>query len=261
FKVALTVLQKSDWSLKKRPRTEPMTSSPPARDLPLTLHLGGDHTMRTKDELFSSALVEINVALGSLFQGDDGGIDRFGDLHLIVQDRIHQLPVVEHDGALTSGKGEGLGPTQTDTDTQLANLGVLVNSARVAGHVQTWDTHAPGNLCDTHDIVEHGSRSLACTCPMTACLKTDAVHGCIHHWLTNDLLDHVGQFAALCEIDSFAAKATCLCESLFVHITNDNHSSAEQLRCRCTCQTNWSASCDIHSRPRCHASSESSVVA
>ena len=84
FKVALTVLQNSGWSLKKRPRTEPMTSSPPARDLPLTLRSGGDHAMRIKDELFSSALVEIYVALGSLFQGNDGGVDRLGDLHLVV---------------------------------------------------------------------------------------------------------------------------------------------------------------------------------
>jgi hypothetical protein len=84
----------------------PMTSSPPARDLPLTLRSDGDHAMRVEDELFGSALVEVYVALGSLFQGNDGGVDRLGDLHLIVQDRIHQLPVVAHDRALTGGKGE-----------------------------------------------------------------------------------------------------------------------------------------------------------
>ncbi len=91
--------------------------------------------MRTKDELFSSALVEIFVTLGSLFQGNDGGVDRLGDLHLIVQNGIHQLSVVAHDGTLTGGEGEGLGPTQTNADTQLANPGVLIDPARIAGHI------------------------------------------------------------------------------------------------------------------------------
>src|SRR5436190_28162 len=50
--------------------------------------------MRTKDELFSSALVEIFVTLGSLFQGNDGSVDCLGDLHLVVKNRIHQLSMV-----------------------------------------------------------------------------------------------------------------------------------------------------------------------
>src|SRR6266487_6444826 len=38
-----------------------------------------DHAMRVKHKLFSSALVEFLVALGSPFQGNDGGVDRPGD--------------------------------------------------------------------------------------------------------------------------------------------------------------------------------------
>src|SRR5947209_15990804 len=118
-----------------------------------------------------------------------------------MKDRIHQLTMIAHNRGMTGNERERLGPTQTDADTQLANLGVLGDPARVACHVQTRDTYAPGNACDAHNIVEHGSRRLTCPRPMAACLKADAVNGCIHLWLTDDLLDLIGQFAALCEID------------------------------------------------------------
>ena len=58
--------------------------------------------MRMKHQLLSGALVEFLVALGSLFQGNDGGVDRPGARHLVVQDRIHQLAVVAHDRAPAS---------------------------------------------------------------------------------------------------------------------------------------------------------------
>ena len=62
---------------------------------------------------------------------------------------------------------------------------------------------------------------------MTACFKANTVNGSIHLRLANNLLDHVGQFAALCEIDGFTAKAARLLKSLFDHIADDDYSSAE----------------------------------
>ena len=81
-----------------------------------------DHAMRIKDKLFNSALVEFLVALGSLFQGNDAGVDRPGDLHLVVQDRIHQLAVVVHDRALTGKEGERLGPCDANIRTGLRRI-------------------------------------------------------------------------------------------------------------------------------------------
>src|SRR5437764_1234936 len=215
------------YKIKKRPRTNPVTSSPLARDRPLAHHSGGDHAMRVEDELLGSTLVEVHVALRGLLQRNDRGVDCLGDLHLVVQDRIHQLAMVAHDRALTGGEGEGLGPTQTNTNTKLANPGVLVDPARVAGHIQARNAHSPANLGDAHDIVEHRRRSLSCTRAVAACLKADTVDGRVHHRLTDDLGDHVGQFAALCEVDGFAAEAAGLCEPLTIHIADDDHGSTE----------------------------------
>src|SRR5437764_9293738 len=80
------------YKIKKRPRTNPVTSSPLARDRPLAHHSSdGDHAMRVEDELFGSTLVEVLVALLGLLQSNDRSVDRLSDLHLVVQDRIHQL--------------------------------------------------------------------------------------------------------------------------------------------------------------------------
>src|SRR5256712_6952045 len=230
-----------DIRFKKRPRTKPVTSSPLVCNRPLACYLGRGHAMRVEDELLGGSLVEVHVALRGLLQSNDCGVDRLGDLHLVVQDRIHQLAMVPHDRALTGGEGEGLGPAQTDADAELANLGVLVDPARVAGHIQARNTHSPANLGDAHDIVEHRRRSLSCTSAVAACLKADTVDGRVHHRLTDDLGDHVGQFAALCEVDGFAAEAAGLCQSLTVHIADDDHSPAEQMRPGGARQANRSA--------------------
>src|SRR5437762_13319180 len=109
-----------------------MTSSSMARNCPLACWLDGNHVVRVEDEFLSSALVKVLIALGGIPKRNDGGVNRLGDLHLVVENRMHQLAMVAHDGGLTGGAGEGLGPTQTDADTQLANFGVLVDPARAA---------------------------------------------------------------------------------------------------------------------------------
>src|SRR6266702_5103674 len=93
------------YKIKKRPRTNPVTSSPLARDRPLARRSSdGNHAMRVEDELFGSTLVEVHIALRGLLQSNDRSVDRLSDLHLVVQDRIHQLAMVAHDRALTGSK-------------------------------------------------------------------------------------------------------------------------------------------------------------
>jgi hypothetical protein len=87
-----------------------MISSPLARNRPLVCRLGSDQAMRVEDELLGGALVEVHVTLRSLLQRNDCRVDRLGDLHLVVEDRHHQLTIVAHDRALTGGEGKGLGP-------------------------------------------------------------------------------------------------------------------------------------------------------
>src|SRR5439155_249205 len=114
------------YKIKKRPRTNPVTSSPLARDRPLARRSSdGNHAMRVEDELFGSTLVEVHVALRVLLQ------------------------------------------------------------------------------CN---------------------YRSD---GRVYHRLTDDLGDHVGQFAALCKVDGFAAEAAGLCEPLTIHIADDDHSCTE----------------------------------
>src|SRR4029453_18545978 len=104
----------------------------------------GDHAVRVDDVLAGRALVELLVALGGLVERDHGGVDVLGDLHLVMQDRHHQLPVVLHHRALAGGEGVGLGPAEPDPDRQRPDLGRLVDRARGAGHVQPGGAEPPG---------------------------------------------------------------------------------------------------------------------
>src|SRR5689334_10691286 len=148
--------------------------------------------MRIKDKLFSSALVELLIALRRLLQGNYDGIDCSGNLYLIVQDRIHQLAVVTHDRALTSNEREGLGPAQTDMDVELANPGFFIDPTWVGGHIQARDPYLPANTSNIYGVVQCSGRSLSSKRTMAVCLKSDTIDSCVHHRLTEDLGNHIG---------------------------------------------------------------------
>src|SRR5215207_11650209 len=59
-----------------------------------------DEAVRVEHELLGRSLVEVLVALRRVVERDDGGVDRLGDLHAIVEDRLHEPVVVAHDRAL-----------------------------------------------------------------------------------------------------------------------------------------------------------------
>ena len=77
-------------------------------------------------------------------------------LDFVVEDALHELAVVLHDGALAGVEGVGLGPAQADADTEHADLGVFVDAARVAGDVEAGDAEGAAGAGDFHDGVEDG---------------------------------------------------------------------------------------------------------
>ena len=85
--------------------------------------------MGVKDEFLGSSFVKVLVTLWCLLQRNDGGVDRLGDLHLVIEDCHHQLTMVTHHRTLTGGEREGLCPAQTNAYTKLTDLRVLVNAA------------------------------------------------------------------------------------------------------------------------------------
>src|SRR5947209_12014582 len=113
-----------------------MTSSSGTQHHSLVCRLDGDHVVRIEDEFLGSGLVKVLIALGCILQRNDGGVHRFGDLYLIMENCIHQLTMVAHNGALTCGKGEGLGPAQINANTKLTNLRLLVDASWSTCHIE-----------------------------------------------------------------------------------------------------------------------------
>src|SRR5215212_11994607 len=82
--------------------------------------------MWVEHELLGRALVEVLVALRSLIERDDCGVDGPGDLGPIVEDRHHQLAVVLHDRALAGVEGVAHGPAEPEPDLERPLLGLGV---------------------------------------------------------------------------------------------------------------------------------------
>src|SRR5690606_18884051 len=80
---------------------------------------------------------------------------RLGRVGLAPQDRLHQRPVVRHHRALAGVEVVRLGPAEPDADAQVADLGVLVDAARIARHVQARNADAAAGARDLHQRVEH----------------------------------------------------------------------------------------------------------
>jgi len=57
--------------------------------------------VRVQDELLGRALIEVLVSLRGFVERDHGGVDRLGDLRLVVEDHLHQAVVVLHHRAPT----------------------------------------------------------------------------------------------------------------------------------------------------------------
>src|SRR5438128_149943 len=107
-----------------------------------------DHFVRIDDEFLGRAFVEILVALGSIIQRNHRRVYRLGDLDLVVEDGHHQIAVVALDGALASDKGVALGPAQADADAEVADFGVGVDAAGMAGNIEAGDAQSAAGAGD-----------------------------------------------------------------------------------------------------------------
>ena len=96
--------------------------------------------MRVKYELLRCTFVEVPVTGGRFLQGQHRDICRLRDIHLVMQNGRHQLPVVAEHGTLSRSEAVELGPTQTDSQAKHAFPGVGVLGGRIVCHVPEVDS-------------------------------------------------------------------------------------------------------------------------
>src|SRR5262245_38914005 len=115
--------------------------------------------MRVDDVLLRSAFVKILVSAWGFIQRDDRRVDSLCDLDLVVQNSLHQLPVVAQHRALAGVEGVGLGPSESDSNAEVADFGIGIDAARVAGDIEAGNAEGAAGACDFHDGVEYGRGS------------------------------------------------------------------------------------------------------
>src|SRR5690349_6484760 len=156
----------------------------------ISLRLSGrDHVMRVEDVLLGRAAVEVLVSLRRLVQRNDGGVHRLGYLYFVMENALHELAVVPHDGALARGEEMRFGPTQPDADTEIAGFRGFVHTARIIGDVQAGNTDGAAGTGNCHGGVQHRSRTFhRVILALAVRLESDAIHGGIHFRNADDLL-------------------------------------------------------------------------
>src|ERR1700749_737880 len=92
--------------------------------------------MGIDDELLRCSLVEVLVALRSVVESDYCCVDDLRDRQTVVQDGLHELPVVLEDGGLASEEAVRLRPPEPDAHAQVSGLGRLVLGAGTPGDVE-----------------------------------------------------------------------------------------------------------------------------
>src|SRR5215203_2431933 len=116
--------------------------------------------MRIDNVLLRSTVIEILVALWRLVERNDLSVDGLGDLNLVVKDRLHQVPVVLQNRALTGVERMGLRPTQSDADSEVTDLRIGIDAARIARHIESGNAELSACASDFHDRVENRRRLL-----------------------------------------------------------------------------------------------------
>src|SRR5690606_24158379 len=136
---------------------------------------------------------------------DRGGVDGVGDLHAVVEDRLHELAVVRHHRALAGREAQRLRPAETETHRQGADLRVLVHAARVAGDVQAGDAERAAGARDVHERVQDGRRGLLRVLAVAAGLEAHRGPAPVDPRETEDRGDAVA-WARLRDVDRLAAE-------------------------------------------------------
>src|SRR5215469_7772721 len=96
--------------------------------------------MRIDHELIRRTFFRALVPLRCLIEIDYGYVESLCGMYFIVQDCHHELATVAQHRALTRMEGAGLRPTQTDANTESADLCSFIHSAWIACHVQARNT-------------------------------------------------------------------------------------------------------------------------
>src|SRR5271154_2544008 len=102
--------------------------------------------MRVQDELLGHSRIESGVSLGCIAERNDRSIDDLGDGQTIMQDSLHQLPVVFQNRGLTCIETVRLCPSKTETHLQVARLASVVLGARILGDVKAGDADTAGDF-------------------------------------------------------------------------------------------------------------------
>ena len=130
--------------------------------------------MGIDDELLRCSLVEVLVALRSAVEGDDGCVDDLRDGQTVVQDGLHELPVVLEDGGLAGEEAVRLRPSQSEAHAQVSGLGRLVVGAGIFGDVEAGNADGAGSAGDGHERIENGCGRFRRVESVRLCLEADA---------------------------------------------------------------------------------------
>src|SRR6478735_6055554 len=157
---------------------------PPGARLPLA-----QVAVRVEHELRRRAGVEFRVALRRVLQGNRLRVDVLGDMHPVMQDGHHQLPVVLHDRTLSRGEAEGLGPARSEAERERTFLRGLVHAARVPGDVESGDAQGTARGRYLHQRVQYGGGGLVRARAVALGLEAHGIHATVHLRHAEDLLD------------------------------------------------------------------------
>src|SRR5260370_27365187 len=86
-----------------------------------------NEAIRVKHVFFSCSSIKFLITLRRILQGNDGGVDRLGNLHPVLQDRHHQLATGTHDRRLAADESEAFCPTQPSANFNMTSLIFLVD--------------------------------------------------------------------------------------------------------------------------------------
>src|SRR5438105_1449552 len=120
----------------------------------------------------------------------------------------------------------GFCPTKTDADSEVSDLRVGVDAARIARDIKTGNTELTARARDFHDGVEHRCRLFnARIAAMTTCFKSDAVDSAIDFGYTDNLSNLLCKGSGLLQVDDFTTKTLRLCQPLGNHVSHDDDGS------------------------------------
>src|SRR5690242_2562464 len=93
--------------------------------------------MRVQNEFLGGTLIEVFVSLRRVVERDHSDVDALGRVEFVIENGVHELPVVSHDWTLARHEAVRFGPPQSNAYAEISGLRGLVHTARVVGHIET----------------------------------------------------------------------------------------------------------------------------